>query len=196
VVWQYPATKLLVCELQTMHEDGVREPSLVDLVEWLHVQHPTFTVELFLRGSDEVRSQLLDEDGALDATGLTDGSVFHSPTVFQLKALLYHCGILTERGPRIFSECFDIVGHKYVNVLVDVRGHASRRPRNSHRSRTLLVSDSMSSGHGYCESRPGAFDSPPSVSKSHEDASSTAIGRERRGQPFGGRNFMLSDTSS
>ena len=26
------------------------------------------------------------------------------------------------------------VGHKYVNMLVDVRGHASRRPRNSHRS--------------------------------------------------------------
>jgi GNAT superfamily N-acetyltransferase len=26
------------------------------------------------------------------------------------------------------------VGHTYVNVLVDVREHASRRPRNSHRS--------------------------------------------------------------
>jgi hypothetical protein len=24
--------------------------------------------------------------------------VYHSPTVFQLKAILYHAGILTERG--------------------------------------------------------------------------------------------------
>ena len=29
---------------------------------------------------------------------------------------------------------YHTVGHKCVNVLVDVRGHASRRPRNSHRS--------------------------------------------------------------
>ncbi|MEF8883914.1 MAG: hypothetical protein V5A44_02165 [Haloarculaceae archaeon] len=98
VAWQYPATQLLVEELQTMHDDGIRDPSLVALVEWLHVQHPTFTVELFLRGSDAVRSRVLDEEGGLDASQLAAGTVFHSPTVFQLKAMLYHCGILTERG--------------------------------------------------------------------------------------------------
>lgn len=98
VVWAYPATKLLVTELQTMHDDGIREPSLVDLVEWLHVQHSTFTVELFLRGNDNVRSRVLGEDGTLQTAQLEDGNVFHSPTVFQLKAMLYHSGILTERG--------------------------------------------------------------------------------------------------
>lgn len=98
VVWAYPATKLLVEELQTMHEDGIRDPSLVDLVEWLHVQHPPFTVELFLRGSDAVRSRVLDEEGNLRTAQLEDGDVFHSPTVFQLKAMLYHSGILTDRG--------------------------------------------------------------------------------------------------
>ena len=98
VVWTYPATQLFVEELQTMHEDGIREPSLVDLVEWLHVQHPTFTIELFLRGSDEVRSRVLDEEGQIQPAELTDGTIFHSPTVFQLKAMLYHSGILTERG--------------------------------------------------------------------------------------------------
>ena len=35
-------------------------------------------------------------------------------------------------GPTVIGT--DTVRHKYVNVLVDVRGHASRRPRNSHRS--------------------------------------------------------------
>ena len=98
VMWAYPATELLVEELQTMYDDRIREPSLVDLVEWLHVHHPAFTVELFLRGTEEVRSRALDGDGEIRTDVLADGRVFHSPTVFQLKAMLYHTGILTERG--------------------------------------------------------------------------------------------------
>jgi len=98
VVWAYPATQLLVEELGTMHDDGVPAPSLVDLVEWLHVHHPTFTVELFLRGTGDVRGRVLDADGELRPRELEDGDVFHSPTVFQLKAMLFHAGILTERG--------------------------------------------------------------------------------------------------
>jgi hypothetical protein len=81
-----------------MYDDRVTTPSLVELVEWLHVQHPTFTVELFLRGTEEVRRRVLTEDGELRHTELTDGSVYHSPTVFQLKAILYHAGILESRG--------------------------------------------------------------------------------------------------
>ena len=81
-----------------MHDDGITEPTLVDLVEWLHVQHPTFTVELFVRGTDDARSRVLDADGDLRRAALEDGDVYHAPTVFQLKAMLYHAGILTERG--------------------------------------------------------------------------------------------------
>ncbi len=98
VVWAYPATQLLVEELQTMHDDGIREPSLADLVEWCHIQHPTFAVELFLRGNDDARSRVLDAEGDLRVAELEDGNVFHSPTVFQLKAMLYHAGVLTDRG--------------------------------------------------------------------------------------------------
>jgi len=98
VLWSYPATKLIVKELQTMHDDGIPEPSLVELVTWLHVHHPTFTVELFIRGSDSARSRVLTEDGELKASALSDGNVYHAPTVFQLKAMCYHAGILTERG--------------------------------------------------------------------------------------------------
>ena len=98
VVFEYPATELLVTELQAMHDDWQPEPSLVDLVEHLHTVHPTFTVELFVRGDDDVRRRVLTEDGALRREALTDGHVYHSPTVFQLKAMLYHAGILTERG--------------------------------------------------------------------------------------------------
>lgn len=98
VVWAYPATKLLVEELQTMHDDGIAEPSLVDLVEWLSVQHPTFTVELFVRGTDEARSRVFDGARALQVDELRDGDVYHAPTVFQLKTMLYHSGLLAERG--------------------------------------------------------------------------------------------------
>jgi hypothetical protein len=98
VVWAYPATRLLVAELQAMHDDGVRDPSLAELVEWLHVQHPTFAVELFVRGTDGARSRVLDAEGALRPAALADGDVYHAPTTFQLKAMLFHAGILTERG--------------------------------------------------------------------------------------------------
>lgn len=98
IVWEYPATKLLVTELQTMHADDVRRPSLIDLVTWMHEHHPAFTVELFIRGTDDARRRVLDPDGALEEPALRDGSVYHSPTVFQLKAMLYHTGLLEERG--------------------------------------------------------------------------------------------------
>lgn len=98
VVWAYPATKLLVTELQTMYDDGIREPSLIDLIEWLQACHPTFAVELFLRGTDDVRSRVLTNAGRLEPEELHDGTVFHAPTVFQLKAVLFHAGILADRG--------------------------------------------------------------------------------------------------
>ena len=98
VVFDYEATELLVRELQDMHEEGIEAPSLVDVVVWLHELHPSFTVELFIRGDEDVRSRVLTEDGELRLAALEDGNAYHSPTVFQLKAMLYHAGILTTRG--------------------------------------------------------------------------------------------------
>ena len=98
VVYAYPATQLLVEELQHMHEDGVEAPTLVELVTYLHELHPSFTVELFVRGADDVRGRVLSADGELRTEPLSAGETYHSPTVFQLKAMLYHAGILTERG--------------------------------------------------------------------------------------------------
>jgi hypothetical protein len=98
VVYAYPATQLLVEELQHMHEDGIAEPTLPQVVEYLHELHPSFTVELFVRGDEESRSRVLDAGGELRRAELTNGSEYHSPTVFQLKAMLYHAGILTTRG--------------------------------------------------------------------------------------------------
>ncbi|WP_306053891.1 hypothetical protein [Natronococcus wangiae] len=98
VVFAYPATELLVTELQRLHEDGNREPSLAEFVAYLHELHPSFAVELFVRGDEAVRRRVLTADGELRRAALEDGAVYHAPTVFQLKAMLYHAGILTERG--------------------------------------------------------------------------------------------------
>lgn len=98
VVHAYPATGLLVEELQHLYEDGEPEPSLVDLLEYLHELHPSFAIELFVRGTDEARRRVLSPEGDLRREALADGNVYHAPTTFQLKAMLYHAGILTERG--------------------------------------------------------------------------------------------------
>ncbi|WP_336358253.1 hypothetical protein [Haloarcula sp. CGMCC 1.6347] len=98
VVSDYPATELLVDGLYACHRDGFDSPSLVEFVEYLHALHPEFTVELFLRGDETVRQRVLTGDGELRRSELTDGSVYHSPTVFQLKAIYYHAGIVTDRG--------------------------------------------------------------------------------------------------
>jgi hypothetical protein len=96
VVYAYPATDLIVRELQTLHDDGTTAPSLVQFVEYLHGLHPSFAVELFLR--DEARERALTADGDLRREALLDGDAYHSPTVFQLKAMLFHAGIVGERG--------------------------------------------------------------------------------------------------
>ncbi|MDS0243763.1 MULTISPECIES: hypothetical protein [unclassified Haloferax] len=98
VVYAYPATQLLVEEIQRMHEDYIAEPTLPQLIEYLHHLHPSFTIELFIQGTEAVRSRVLNADGELQLSALSDGNVYHSPTVFQLKAMLYHAGILTTRG--------------------------------------------------------------------------------------------------
>jgi hypothetical protein len=68
-------------------DDGVPESSLPQLVRYLHELHPSFTVELFLRGDEAVRERVLTGEGELRREPLSDGAVYHSQTVFQLKAL-------------------------------------------------------------------------------------------------------------
>jgi len=98
VMWSYPATQVLVETLQSLHATGTMTPSLVDLVIELHESKPTFTVELFIRGTDSARSEVLTDEGELRKSALATGDHYHAPTVFQLKTMLYHAGFLTESG--------------------------------------------------------------------------------------------------
>jgi len=69
-----------------------------DLITELHKSKPTFTVELFVRGTDNARGEVLTNEGELRKAALATGDHYHSPTVFQLKTMLYHAGFLTESG--------------------------------------------------------------------------------------------------
>ncbi|MEZ3142755.1 hypothetical protein [Halobaculum sp. MBLA0143] len=98
MLYRYPATETLVTELQRLADDGVASPTVVDVVRRLHELRPAFAVELFVRGSDAARRRVLDDGGGLREAALTESSVYHSPTLFQYKTMLYHAGLLAERG--------------------------------------------------------------------------------------------------
>ena len=98
VVFEYPATELIVEELQKLHDDGVTEPSLKEFVLNLYDSHPSFTVELFISNKEEKRERVFRDDDTLDGEALEDGAVYQPSTTFQLKAMMYHTGILTDTG--------------------------------------------------------------------------------------------------
>ncbi len=98
VVYSYPATELLVEEIQELHDTGVREPTLRELVLHVFEDHPSFAVELFISNRDTKREQAFQDDDSLDPEALKDGRLYQPSTTFQLKALMYHAGIVTETG--------------------------------------------------------------------------------------------------
>ena len=98
VLFHYPATEPLVTELRRLAADGLAAPSVVDVVCRLFDLRPAFAVELFVRGTDEARRRVLDDGGDLREAALSDPSVYHSPTLFQYKTMLYHAGLFATRG--------------------------------------------------------------------------------------------------
>lgn len=98
VVFEYPATELIVEELQRIHDRGNIEPSLKEFVLNLYDNHPSFAVELFISNKEEKRGRVFQDDDTLDAKALESGSVYQPSTTFQLKAMMYHTGILTDTG--------------------------------------------------------------------------------------------------
>jgi hypothetical protein len=54
--------------------------------------------ELFVSSKDEKRERIFTDDDELDPDVLENGEVYQPSTTFQLKAMMYHAGILTETG--------------------------------------------------------------------------------------------------
>jgi hypothetical protein len=98
VVYEYPATELIVEELQKLHNEGVSDTTLRELVLHLFDSHPSFAVELFVSNKDEKRERVFAGEDELDAEVLENGEVYQPSTTFQLKSMMYHAGLLTETG--------------------------------------------------------------------------------------------------
>ncbi|WP_415380489.1 hypothetical protein [Halosimplex sp. TS25] len=102
----YPPTQVLVNTLDDLAQDGVTEPSLATVASAVAAERPNFTLDLFISTRSEYRDRVLsDKDGeVIDTSALTEGEVYSTHTTFQYKAMLYHAGILTERGTGTKSE--------------------------------------------------------------------------------------------
>jgi hypothetical protein len=98
ILWDYPLTELLVEQLQRLNQSSSGPATLPDFVTHLYQTHPEVTTELFFKSDHETRQRVFAEENELRQSVLQDSTIYHSPTVFQLKAMLYHAGILTERG--------------------------------------------------------------------------------------------------
>lgn len=100
----YPPTQILINTIEELMEDGIRCPTLAQVTKAVAENHLDFALDLFVAKSDRNRV-LSDEDGELvDIDAFDDGRVYSTHTTFQYKALLYHVGILTERGTGTKSE--------------------------------------------------------------------------------------------
>ncbi len=98
VIFEYPATELIVDELQSLHDRGVQEPTLREFVIHLYDSHPSFAVELFISNKDEKRERAFRDNDTLDTEALKQGELYQPGTTFQLKAMMYHTGILIDTG--------------------------------------------------------------------------------------------------
>jgi hypothetical protein len=61
-----------------------------------------FALDLFV--STKNRESVTDESGDIDLSAFDDGKVYSTHTTFQYKAMLYHVGILAQRGEDRKSE--------------------------------------------------------------------------------------------
>lgn len=94
----YPPTQVLIDTIGEFMRHGVERPTLAQVAKRLAEERPDFALDLFVSTAD--RSRVLDgADGqAVDLDAFDDGTVYSTHTTFQYKAMLYHAGILTERG--------------------------------------------------------------------------------------------------
>jgi len=105
VLLTYPPTQVLVNTLAELAKSGYHEPSLARLSKTIAEERPSLALDLFVSPND--RDYVLDDSeghGKIDLEKLEEGEVYSTHTTFQYKAMLYHVGILTQRGHDTKSE--------------------------------------------------------------------------------------------
>jgi len=96
-ILQYPPTKILIETLSQLRQDGVDSPQVNQVATRLAENHPEVAVDLFLNRDPEEcpRSQ---SSGEIKPAVFDLEENYHTHTLFQYKAVLFHTGVLTTRG--------------------------------------------------------------------------------------------------
>ncbi|WP_226013603.1 hypothetical protein [Halomicrobium salinisoli] len=101
----YPPTQVLVDVLGDLAEEGNDEPCLAEVAKAVAVDRPNFALDLFVSPRSKDRERVLDEEsGTINLAAFDNGEIYSTHTEFQYKAMLYHAGLLTERGTDTKSE--------------------------------------------------------------------------------------------
>jgi len=106
VLLSYPPTQVLVDTLGELVSAGNSEPSLAEVARAVATDNPNFALDLFVSTRSEDRERVLSDshDEVVDLSAFALGRIYSTHTTFQYKAMLYHVGILTERGTGTKSE--------------------------------------------------------------------------------------------
>lgn len=102
----YPPTQVLMEILGDLANQGYPEPNLAQVAKAVAAEHPDFALDLFVSTRFEDRKAILTDhsDSSLDKSMFENGDIYSTHTTFQYKAMLYHVGLLTERGTDTKSE--------------------------------------------------------------------------------------------
>lgn len=94
---EYPPKTVLVESIEQLMISGADQPSLAQVATSVADDSLEFALDLFVASADRERApSCLNESDPRSA--FRDGSIYSTHTTLQYKAMLYHVGLLTERG--------------------------------------------------------------------------------------------------
>lgn len=91
-----PLTQTLVTTIDSLMRAGNERPTLAAVAKAVGRDHPNIALRIF--PSKETRDRVRSGSGGVNLNAFDDGRVYSTHTTFQYKAVLYHVGLLTERG--------------------------------------------------------------------------------------------------
>lgn len=96
-ILQYPPTQELLNVLDNIAEEGSKQFRVDQVAKRLARRRPEFAIDLFLSTDPKTRrAALRDQEIRLDVFDREEN--YHTNTLFQYKAVLFHTGLLTSRG--------------------------------------------------------------------------------------------------
>jgi hypothetical protein len=99
VLLSYPPTQVLINTLHDLAEQGQTEPTLVRVATEIARKKPDFAMDLFVSpGERDEVIEGTENNGKVNLEKFKEGIIYSTHTTYQYKAMLYHVGLLSERG--------------------------------------------------------------------------------------------------